>query len=78
MLLSVAAARLGRQLLCVSRDGFHDLGSGLTAEGVENRDRVTGLVIAHARIVRLFLPIGAQRVALDPPVTVPDGLACVL
>jgi hypothetical protein len=58
----------GCQLLGVTRCGFHDLGSGLAADGVENR--VASLVVARARIIQPLPPIGAQRVTLDFPLTV--------
>src|SRR5579862_2815455 len=66
-----ALARLRRQLLGVARRRLHDLGAGLTAGGINNSDRVAGLIVAHAPIIWLLLPIGAQRVALDLPLAVP-------
>jgi len=65
--------RLGRQLFSVARGGLYDLGAGLTTGGVDNRDRVAVLVIAHAPSVRPFLPVGAQRVTLDLPFAMHHG-----
>src|SRR6516165_812969 len=65
--------RSGRELLSVARGGLHDLGARLTAEGVVDRVSVAGLVPAHTRIVRLLLPIGARRIALDLPFAMPHG-----
>src|SRR5262249_34298730 len=60
-------ARSGRQVFGVTRGGLYNLGAELTAGGVDNGDRFAGLVVAHAGVVRPFLPFGAQRVALSLP-----------
>src|SRR5262245_54301357 len=65
----------GHQLLGVARSGLHNLGAGLTAGDVDDRDNVSCLVIAHATHIRAFLPLGAIRVALDLPFAVEDGAA---
>src|ERR1700674_518015 len=72
-LRALAVVRSGRQLLGVAWGGLHDLSADLTADCVENRDGVAALIIADAPIVRLLLPIGARRVALDLPFAVPHG-----
>src|SRR5262249_29870252 len=63
----------GRQLLGVARSGLRNPGAGLTAGGVDDRDDISRLVIAHAPHARPLLPIGAIRVALDLPFAMEHG-----
>src|SRR5690349_7976975 len=72
-LCAVALALSGSQLLGVARGDLHNFGPGLTADGVDDCDGVSGLVPARARIVRPLPPIGAKRVAFDVPFSVPNG-----
>src|SRR5262245_10797847 len=62
-----------RQLLSVARGGLDDLGAGLTAGSVDDRDDISRLVIAHAPGARPLPPIGAIRIALDLPFAMEDG-----